>query len=82
MRTIHMCVSVRGMLQWGALETKRNLRNITKTDGTRYSGVAEFRNELMNELAAGHEFIPLDGDPCEGFDYKKGCPGHEQEAAQ
>ena len=76
MRTIHVCVSVRGMLHWSPAETKRNLRSITKSDGTRYASVAEFRDELMSELAAGHEVLPM-GDPYEGFDYKKGCRGHE-----
>jgi hypothetical protein len=31
----------------------------------------------MDELVRGHDVIPM-GEPCEGFDYKKGCPGHEQ----
>jgi hypothetical protein len=30
----------------------------------------------MDELVRGHEVIPC-GEPCKGFDYKKGCPGHE-----
>jgi hypothetical protein len=73
-----MCVSVRGMLHWSPAETKRNLRSITKSDGTRFASVAEFRAELMDELVRGHEVIPM-GESCEGFDYKKGCPGHEDE---
>jgi hypothetical protein len=71
-----MCISVRGMLHWSEAETRRNLKSITKNDGTRYVSVAEFKNSLMDELAAGHEKLPL-GEPCEGFDYKHGCPGHE-----
>ncbi len=77
MTTIHMCVSIRGMLNWSEAETKRNLRSITKSDGTRYKSVAEFRNDLMDELSGGHEVLPM-GELCDGFDYKKGCPGHEQ----
>lgn len=77
-RTIHLCVSVRGMLNWSKADAKRNMRSITKSDGTRYTDWNELRNELMNELAQGHEVLPM-GDPCEGFDYKTGCPGHEQE---
>jgi hypothetical protein len=34
--TIHMCVSVRGMLHWSEAETRRNLKSITKNDGTCY----------------------------------------------
>jgi len=75
-KTVHLCVSVRGMLHWSPAETKRNLRSITKSDGTRYASVEEFRSDLMDELVRGHEVIPC-GEPCKGFDYKKGCPGHE-----
>ena len=77
MKTVHMCLSVRGMLHWGEAETRRYLRSITKKDGSRYGSIAEFRNDLMDELAHGHEVIPM-GEPCEGFDYKSGCSGHKQ----
>jgi len=76
MKTIHMCISVRGMLAWNRTETKRNLRSITKNDGSRFATVEEFRDSLMDELAKGHEVVPM-GPACEGFDYKTGCPGHE-----
>jgi hypothetical protein len=74
----HMCISVRGMLAWGERETKRQLRSITKDDGTRFSGVREFRDMLMDELAAGHEVLPM-GKACDNFDWKKGCQGHRKE---
>jgi hypothetical protein len=74
--TIHMCISIRGMLNWTTAETKRNLKSITKTDGSKYANVHEFRNDLMDELSKGREVLPM-GKPCDGFDYKKGCPGHE-----
>ena len=76
--TFHMCQSVRGMLNWTATETKRNMRSITKEDGRRFGSVHEFRSAVVDELAKGHEVIPL-GKPCDGFDYKKGCPGHRIE---
>lgn len=79
-KTIHMCVSVRGMLNWSRVDAKRNMKSITKSDGTRYASFDELKNELYDELAKGHEVLPL-GEPCEGFDYKKGCPGHEQAIA-
>ena len=75
MTTIHLVVSVRGMLKWTTAETKRNLKSITKGDGTRYSSVDEFRNELMDELAKGHEVLPTGA--CDRHDFKKGCLGHE-----
>lgn len=77
-QTIHICISVRGMLNWSKAEAKRNMKSITKSDGTHYRDFDELRHELMNELAAGHEVLPM-GEPCEGFDYKTGCPGHETE---
>jgi hypothetical protein len=75
--TIHICISVREMLAWSTTEIKRQLRSMTKSDGTRFASVDEFRNALMDEIAQGHEALPL-GPACEGFDYKTGCPGHEQ----
>ena len=78
MKTIHMCVSVRGMLNWSDRETTRNLSTMTKGDGSRFSSVYEFRNALMDQLSKGREVLPL-GTACEGFCYKTGCPGHEQE---
>jgi hypothetical protein len=75
-RTIHMCVSVRGMLRWSNAETKRNLRSMTKDDGSKFTSVDEFRSALMDQLSRGREVLPL-GAACDGFDYKVGCPGHE-----
>jgi hypothetical protein len=78
-RTIHMCISVRGMLNWNRVDAKRNMKSITKRDGTHYASFEELKHELYDELAKGHEVLPL-GEACEGFDYKKGCPGHEQDS--
>jgi hypothetical protein len=68
-----MCLSVRGALNWD----KRTFRNATKwiakRDGTRYTP-EQLRDALMDELAKGHEVIPM--SECEGFDFKTGCPGH------
>lgn len=72
-----MCISVRGMLGWDRRETLRNLKWITKKDGKSFASVEDFRNSLMDELANGHEVLPLTNPPCEGFDFKHGCPGHE-----
>ena len=71
-KKIHVCMSVRGAI-----------RNIGDYNGWATNSETgeplsrdEFFNELCNELAAGHEVIPL-GDSCEGFDYSgAGCPGH------
>jgi hypothetical protein len=52
------------------------LKSIKKSDGTRYSSVAEFREALMDELSRGHEVLPTTAE-CVGFNYKTGCPGHD-----
>lgn len=78
-RTIHLCSSVRGMLRWDKRTTKRNLRGITRGDGTRYASVEEFRDALLDMLAAGNEVIPV-GD-CSDFDPKTGCRGHQGKEA-
>jgi hypothetical protein len=71
---IHLCVSVRGMLNWDKRYAKRMLSCVTKNDGSRYRGVEELRQGLMDELAMGHEVLPT--GECDGFSYKTGCPGH------
>jgi hypothetical protein len=73
---MHMCISVRGMLNWNRTETRRNLKSITKNDGTRYTSIEEFRNDMMDELSKGHEVLPM--GKCDNFDYKKGCLGHDE----
>jgi len=75
-----MGISVRGMLNWNRREALRNMKTITKNDGTRYATVEEFRNALMDELVAGREMLPLSKD-CDNFDPKTGCRGHETVAA-
>jgi hypothetical protein len=76
---MHTCVSVRGMLRWDSRYAKRMLKTVSHDDGTPFRSVEELREYLMDELAQGHEVLPV-GDPCEGFDYKTGCPGHRVES--
>lgn len=73
-KTIHMCISVRGMLNWDRREAKRNLKWITRDDGTRFSSIEEFKNSLIDEISKGREVLPL--SECDNFDYKTGCRGH------
>lgn len=74
----HVCMSVRGALRWDRRYAKRMLKFVTKNDGTRFESIEEMRNAFVDELAQGHEVIPV-GKPCDGFDYKTGCPGHPYE---
>ena len=70
----HLCVSVRGLLHKPDRELKRDMRSMTKDDGSRFSTVQELRNALMDELAQGHEVLKI--APCDNFDWKNGCQGH------
>ena len=72
---MHMCLSVRGALKWDS-RTLRRCRPLFSDDEGRHPSADEIREWLMDELAQGHEVIPI-GPGCEGFDFKNGCPGHE-----
>lgn len=68
--TMHMCLDIRGAMQW----SKRRLAGLVTVDGRR--GTAkEAWSFLADELARGRRVLPL-GEPCEGFSYETGCPGH------
>jgi hypothetical protein len=69
---IHMCMNVRGALNWDKKTMKRNAKGFTN-DGKPMTS-DEVRNKLMDELAKGHEVIPL--GECDNFDLKTGCKGH------
>jgi len=68
----HVSLSVRGAIGWPDRLLKTLFR---KDDGTKVTP-REAKAFLMDELAQGREKIPLSSMPCEGFDYKTGCPGH------
>lgn len=84
-RSTFMCMSVRGGIRM--LQTKRSNAKTYMTDGNgRMLSRDEAINSLMDELAKGHEVIPM-GEHCKnpcpyascpGFDYGKhgGCGGH------
>lgn len=75
MKTVHMCMSVRGALNWNKATLKRMAKSFTDDNGKPMTP-DQVRNALMDELAKGHEVIPL--GECDNFDYKKGCMGHDQ----
>lgn len=76
-RTIHCCLSVRGALRWNKRKLRQALKWIRKDDGSPYRDADELRDAFFDELAQGHEVIPMAKD-CPGFDFKTGCPGHEE----
>lgn len=74
-KKIHMCQSVRGALtNFNAADWVDVMKN---TETGKYLRPDEVREYFFDQLAMGHEVIPLAPD-CEGFDYSgDGCPGHE-----
>ncbi len=82
-RTFHLSVSVRGLLRRVTSGTKRERRNATVgivVEG-RQPTPEQLADTLMDELAQGHEVLPLNREPCDGWDWKTGCPGHVKEQA-
>lgn len=62
---IHLCASIEGLL----LLSNKKLGLLTEMSGS------AARKELIQRQLNGEKYISS-GD-CEGFDPKKGCPGHE-----
>lgn len=76
-RTIHMCLSVRGALRWPPKEFRNACRWVKKADGSKFTP-GELREALMDKLAQGFEVVPM--GKCDNFDPKKGCRGHVHKA--
>ena len=73
-KLFHMSLSVRGALSKSTREFRNQIVPMLQHDDGRPMSEHEARNALFDELAQGHEVIPI-GD-CDHFDYKKGCLGH------
>jgi hypothetical protein len=71
--TLHVSVDVRGLLHRNNRELRRYLS--IPIGGRTLTTAYTFRDALIDQLAKGREVLPV-GDACEGFDYKRGCPGH------
>lgn len=72
--TVHTCVSVRGLLR----RKDRELKGLLRDGAGNFRSGAECREWLLDRLSEGNEVLPF-GEPCEGFDFKTGCPGHKEE---
>ena len=85
-KSYYMCMSVRGAIK--DLQSKRGKKSYMNDDQGRPLTRLEAIDALMDELAKGHEVIPM-GDKCAnpcpnadkgctGFDYGThgGCPGY------
>lgn len=73
----HVHVDVRGMLMKPPRELRRALAWLRKDDGSRYPSVPHLQRALLDEVAAGHDCLPM--DDCDHFDFKSGCLGHPSE---
>lgn len=73
----HVRLDIRGaLLNW----EDRMFDKMFKNDDGSTMSWREAKLKLMDELAAGRNYIPYGS--CEGFDpVEKGCPGHEEALA-
>lgn len=74
---IHTCLSIRGILR---TYTKKDWKLFGKyccvgNDGAKATA-DQAKDSILDLLSKGVEYLPI-GDPCEGFSYKTGCPGHK-----
>jgi hypothetical protein len=71
--TYHLCQSVEGALRnWTRADWLYLAKKNNKT-------IDECKDHFWDLIKAGKLVVPI-GKPCEGFDYKNGCPGHEEQA--
>lgn len=74
---IHMCASVRGILETYNTDKKmaKMFRGcVTDDNGKQITDGYLIRQHFYDELAKGREVLPIGN--CNNFDYKKGCLGH------
>lgn len=72
--TTHLCISVRGALNW----PKSRLKHFFVDNETgKQLTPDQAREYLMDMLSEGKEVIPV--GECDNFDYKTGCKGHPVE---
>ena len=72
MRTLHFCQSVSGALRnWD----KKQWDAVGRDNGMTGNQVKEKFRIMEFE---GKKVIPIH-EPCEGFSFETGCPGHEQQ---
>ena len=50
-------------------------------DGQRASTVRDLRSRLLAPVVEGTLYLPM-GEPCDGWDPAKGCPGHDVQEAE
>lgn len=74
-KTIHVHMDTKGaILNFKAREWRNVVR---RAEGEPFLTPAEVKAWLLDELAKGHTAIPF-GEPCKGFSFTTGCPGHAE----
>ena len=77
---VHACISIRGLIRRMSVSKREAMRacvGITDLETGKRITLDRLLDLLFDELSSGHEVLPI-GEPCEGFSYKTGCPGHEE----
>lgn len=69
----HMCIDVRGVLNWKSKDLARLF--INPETGKKLTA-QQAKDYLYDKLRDGYDVIPY-GCECDGFDKINGCPGHE-----
>lgn len=77
--TVHVHVDVAGLLAQGDADLTIHVGGITLR-GRPCETVVDLRRALVECLEAGVKCLPV-GQPCEGFSYRTGCPGHREGVA-
>ena len=76
--TYCLSLSIRGAIRNG--EHRGSLLGNCTVDG-RTLTADEILDVLIDHLAQGHEMLPY-GPPCDRWDWKEGCNGHQKEEAK
>lgn len=72
-RTIHVGIDVKGVLMnWRA----REWVNVCRDESGNFMTPDAVKAHFLDQLAQGHLRYPY-GEPCEGWSWTTGCPGHE-----
>lgn len=70
----HTCMSIEGGIRNASM-----LKGCITVDGVTLDTVVEIKKYLRGQIAEGKRVLPM--CDCLGFDFQKGCPGHDKEEA-
>lgn len=73
---VHVCLDIQGYLTNHT--RKRDYAKLLRRDDGTVMEADEAKRCLVRELSLGKKVLPF-GEPCEGFSFETGCPGHPVE---